>query len=50
MQEQKIRSDLNRPGKEISPDLKAEGYRTGLLSSGSPGVAVAVTALHFNDA
>jgi hypothetical protein len=50
MQEQKIRSNLNRLGKEIASDLKAEGYWTGKLSSSALGVAVAVTALHFNDA
>jgi hypothetical protein len=49
MQEQKIRSNLNRLGKEIASDLKPEGFWTGKLSSSALGVAVAITALHFKD-
>jgi hypothetical protein len=49
MQEKKIRSGLNRPGKEIASDYKPEGYWTGRISSSALAVAVAATALHFND-
>ena len=49
MQEQKIKARLSQLGREIAGDLKPEGYWTGRLSSSALGVAVAVTALHFND-
>jgi hypothetical protein len=49
MQEQKLRARFNQLGREIASDLKPEGYWTGRISSSTLAVAVAATALHFND-
>ncbi|QGY43124.1 squalene--hopene cyclase [Maribellus comscasis] len=50
MDKKKIQNQLNKIGKRIALDLNSEGYWEGRLSSSALGVAVAVAALHFDDA
>lgn len=50
MDREKIQYQLNETGKLIASELKPEGFWEGRLSSSALGVAVAVAALHFEDA
>ena len=50
MDREKIQYQLNETGKLIASELKPEGFWEGRLSSSALGVAVAVAALHFDDA
>lgn len=47
---QKETERLNEIGRIVAGELNAEGYWDGKLSSSALGVAVAVAALHFDDA
>ena len=50
MDREKIQYQLNETGKLIASELKPEGFWEGRLSSSALGVAVAVAALHFDNA
>ncbi len=50
MNREDIAARLNVVGKLIASELRPEGYWEGWLSSSALGVAVAVAALHFDDA
>ena len=50
MDREKIQYQLNETGKLIASELKPEGFWEGRLSSSALGVAVAVVALHFDNA
>ncbi len=50
MNKEDIAARINEVGKLIASELRPEGYWEGRLSSSALGVAVAVAALHFDDA
>lgn len=50
MNKEDIAVRLNEVGKLIASELRPEGFWEGRLSSSALGVAVAVAALHFDDA
>lgn len=50
MEKKEIQKELNKVGKLVASELKPEGFWEGRLSSSALGVAVAVAALHFDDA
>ena len=45
-----IQNKLNIVGRFVASELNHEGFWEGQLSSSALGVAVAVAALHFDDA
>ncbi len=50
MNKKQIQNRLNKVGRFVASELNAEGFWEGRLSSSALGVAVAVAALHFDDA
>ncbi len=45
-----LQEEINEVGRFVASELKPEGFWEGRLSSSALGVAVAVAALHFDDA
>jgi squalene-hopene/tetraprenyl-beta-curcumene cyclase len=50
MNKKELQQRLNEVGKSLIRELNEEGYWSGYLSPSALGVAVAVAALHFDDA
>jgi squalene-hopene/tetraprenyl-beta-curcumene cyclase len=50
MNKTQIQNKLNKVGRLVASELNSEGFWEGRLSSSALGVAVAVAALHFDDA
>ncbi|MBN2636663.1 MAG: hypothetical protein JXR61_10370 [Prolixibacteraceae bacterium] len=50
MNKEKIQNQLNKTGRFVASELNSEGFWEGRLSSSALGVAVAIAALHFDDA
>ena len=50
MNEKQIQNKLNKVGRFVASEFNPEGFWEGQLSSSALGVAVAVAALHFDDA
>src|SRR5690606_26193059 len=50
MNKEKIQSQLNETGRFVASELNSDGFWEGQLSSSALGVAVAIAALHFDDA
>lgn len=50
MNKKQIQNKLNEVGRFVASELNSDGFWEGRLSSSALGVAVAVAALHFDDA